>query len=502
MKKKLCASLSLFLLAGGYGLTLSAQSPKIVVGIMVDQLRTDYIEQLRPYFGTNGFNRLISEGVYIPDLDFSNTVSDSPSGTTVVYTGAWPATSGVASAESLEHSPENLKVSTLADEYFINGGALTKIYAIGSDPQSAIISAGHAGNAALWIDEISGKWTVPSYYGTLPPVFANRNRISPPLSKLSTSSWRPLNTAATYPFAKSWNNGDFSYTFTAGSRDGLKQFKGSGLLNTEMTDAAIDLLKTMASGSGGMLNLKYTAAPIEFDYDGDNRPELIDTYVRLDRELGRLLDTLDKDYGKGNAFVFVSSTGYAREPEIPDRDARIPTGEVTLKQVESLLNSYLSATYGNADYISLIKNGKLYLNGKELSKRNISEKDLRSEAKNFLLRMSGVSDVWTIDEVYSSTDAKARELALATDAKHAPDLYLSFTPGWTVTDDNVYPTVSEKVRLSSPSTPAFILWEGIEPQTITYPVEATVLAPTIASQINIRAPNAAAAKPLVLTKKK
>lgn len=488
-------TLMLGLLAGSVTLSAGAQSPRIVVGIVVDQLRTDYLEQLRPYFGDKGFNRLFAEGVYIPDVDFHHSVSDASGGTSVIYTGAWPSTSGVG---SVDLSPEELRVSTLADEFVIHNGTLSKAYSISGDRRSSIVAAGHTAGPAIWFDDVTGRWNSPSYYGALPPVISNKNRTSPLSSRIASSVWRPLNPASRYQGSKVWQGGDFSYTFSGGNRDAFSRFKATPGFNAEVTDAAIDLLSSLQSAETGMIGVGYTLAPVGFDYDGDNRPELVDSYVRLDTELGRLLDSIDKVYGRENAVVFLSSSGYAKEPAVPEHDVRIPSGEITLKRAESLLNSYLSASFGNGDYVSLIRDGKLYLDAKGISSKGLDIKTLRKEAKDFLLRMGGVSEAFTVDEVLHADNSRTRELALGVDPKNAPDVFLLFQPGWTVTDDGVYPPTSEKVRMATPLTPAFIMAPGVSPQTISYSVDATAIAPTVAGVINIRAPNAASSRPLPL----
>lgn len=506
------------LLAGG-ALTLSAQTPRIVVGIVVDQLRTDYLEQLRPYFGDKGFSRLINEGAYFTDVDFKATAADSPTGAAVIYTGAWPSANGVAGAEVLdevskrnvpvladasktkfEYSPANLRLSTIADEFFINNGNLSRIYSISGDPQTAVVAAGHAGTSAIWLDESTGLWNAPTYYGAMPAVVANKNRTSPPAKKIASTVWRPLNLSSAYKMGNSWNDGNFTYGFSGANRDAYSKFKQSAPFNTEVTDIAIDLLKSLQAGGEnqtGMLNIEYTAAPINYDFDSDNRPELVDTYVRLDAELGRLLEAIDRDFGK-DALVFLTSNGYAQEPAVSESDARIPTGEITLKKVESLLNSFLSAKHGNGDYVAMINGPQLFFDRKLAEVKNLDLRKLRQDAKDFLLKMGGISEVYTIDEVLGADSRKLRDMALGVDPKRNSDLFLVYTPGWTLTDDNTYPPVSKKVRLANPATPAFIMGEGITPRVITESVEATVLAPTISAAIHIRAPNGAASKPISL----
>lgn len=523
MKRLTTTTLLLGLLTTG-AVNVTAQTPKIVVGIVVDQLRTDYLEQLRPYFGSNGFNRLIREGVYLQDVDFKDTAGDAATGAAIIYTGTWPTVNGVAGAEKLDatlkrnvpvlaadpsksradYTPANLRTSTIADEIYINNGPLTKIYSVTGDPQVAVITAGHAGTAAIWFDETTGRWTTPNYYGTLPPVVGNKARTSPLPSKIASTLWRPLHNASTYPMGSVWTDGDFSHGFSASNRDSYQHFRQSAPFNEEVTGVAIDLLKSIRTGDKdqpGMVNIEYTLAPITFDLEGDSRPELVDSYVRLDSEIGKLLDAIDQNYGKGNAMIFLSSTGYADEPSIPDGNARIPTGEITLKKAESLLNSYLSAAYGNADYVTLISGGKIYLDKKVADSKGVEMNKLRREAKAFLLRMGGVSRAYTLDEILGGDNRTLENLALGIDPKNSPDLLLFYSPGWTVTDDNVYPAMSEKVRLSSPLTPAFILAPETAAETISTTIDATAIAPTVTSMLRIRAPNAAEGKGLKLKNK-
>lgn len=517
------ASLMVGLFTGVATLSASARDKEIVVGIIIDQLRTDYLEQLRPYLGNSGFNRLISEGVYLQDVDFRGTVKDAASGSAVIYTGAWPVVNGVAgenipdlsqrrnvpalaadlSKSRLDYSPENIRLSTLSDEFIINFGNLAKVYSISSDPQVAVVTAGHAGSSAIWLDENSGRWTAPAYYGTLPPVIGNRNHTSPLSSRVAGLAWKPLHPASHYGAEKVWNSGDFYYGFNA-SRDSYSRLKKSATFNGELTELAVELLKTMHSPAGaapGMLNISYSLAPYEYDMDGDNRPELFDSYIRLDAEIGRLIDAVYRDYGKENTVIFLTSTGYAGEPLIPEGDSRIPYGEISLKKVESLLNSYLSAAHGNGDYVSLILDGKIYLDRKTIENKNLDIQSLREEAANFLIRMEGIGEVYPVDEVLRGANRSLDNIRLSIDPKQTPDLLIRFTPGWTVTDDNVYPPVSEKARYATPPTPAFIMAPELLPETIEETVEATAIAPTIAGLMRIRAPNGAATKPLTLKKR-
>ena len=503
MKRLSTAPIISALLMAGATLSIEARSPGIVVGIVVDQLRTDYLEQLRPYFCNKGFNRLFSDGVYLQDVDFHNTVANAPAGAAVVYTGAWPSANGITSRHSKDLLPDQLRLSTIADELFISNGNLTKIYSVSGDPQVSVVTAGHAGSSAIAPDAYTGKWSSPSYYGSMPPAVANKNHTSPISARMASASWRPINVPGLTAQSPGQNN-DFSYAFSGAGRDAYTKYIQSAPFNAEITDIAIDLLKTLQNGrqdKPGMLNIEYSLAPYSYDYDGDNRPELIDSYIRLDAELGRLFDAIDKDYGSHNAVIFLTSSGYANEPEIQDAAARIPGSEISFKKAESLLNAYLSATHGNGDYVERISDGLLYLASKEIERKGLDISKVRNESRLFLLKMEGISDILTIDDAVGGGSSRSEEASLKIDYKNPPDLIISFSPGWTVTDDNVYPPVTYKVRHSAPLTPAFILAPDLKEDTVTTTVDATVLAPTISSILRIRSPNGSTSKPLNLKKK-
>lgn len=498
-----------------------AASPetRLVVGIMVDQLRTDYLRQLSPLFGQGGFNRLMREGVFLTDVNFRNTVSDPASGAALIYTGAWPAFNGVAASETYDETlkrnvatlgtgasrshftPEGLQLSTIADEIAVNGSGQARIYSIASDPQTAVIMAGHNGNGAIWVDENTGRWTTSTYYTGNPAFISNKGRNAALAQKINGTSWRPLLSSDQYPiFNNSRKPLDFYYTYQGAQRDSYSNFRNSAPYNEEATDLAIELLgQSNPAASGlpmGMLNIAYTAAPIDFDSDGDNRLELLDTYIRLDAQVERLLKEIDRQVGLDNSMVFLISSGYADEPDLRQEGSRIPGGEFSLRKAESLLNSYLSATHGNGDYVNSLSDDILRLNHSLIESKHLNATEIRNEAKAFLLKMGGVSEAFTIDEVSRGENPRIVDLTLAVNPKSAADIYLRYTPGWTVVDDNKYPEKRSKARSTSPLTPAFILSPQLTPKVIDSSVDATSIAPTITSNLHIRAPNGAGSKPL------
>lgn len=499
--------------------------PKLVVGIVVDQLRSDYLDYLRDLFGEKGFRRLMEQGVYVKDLDLNADINDPVAATALLYTGAYPKVNGVPASEiyspalskaipPLEDkssmgnftqealSPAGLRVSTISDEIAIDGAGFTSVYAVAPDAQQALIMAGHAGNCGVWINDVDGQWSSTAYYRDFPQFLSQRNRTNPLRQRLDTLRWTPSMPTERYPgISLSQRAGAFRHSFSKADRDIFRRFKTSAPVNTEVTDVAVNALRNLSLGKHrdavDMLSVGYTAAPFDDPKGEAGELELEDTYVRLDSQIARLLEEVDRQVGLSNSVIFLTSTGYYNDATPTDPKFRIPTGDVTLRRIESLLNSYLSAKYGNGDYVKRVHGNQVYLDHQALEARGAKGEAAVNEARDFIIRMSGIADARTLSDVLSDPSESGARLRNSIDPKTAGDIILTYTPGWNVVDDTRFPSSSSPQRATSPPTPFFLLAPGIAPQTITTPVDATAIAPTITSTIHIRAPNGAATRPVV-----
>lgn len=529
-KKKMRARLITGVLMGLVTITTIAQvnssRPKLVVGIMVDQLRTDYIETLKELLGDKGFKKLMRDGAYFRNIDFAVAQTDVASGTAMVYTGNYPSKNGVSASsvynpQSMKSesalndpdaignfttetfSPRNILLSTISDEVKIDGAGLGAVYSVAIDPQQAIIMAGHAGNSAFWINENSGKWCTTTYYKDVPQFLSQRNYKKSLSSRIDTMQWKPTLELDKYigiPGQKRYY--PFRYTFPKSDRNVYRMYLDSPLANEEVTTVAVEHLRTLGLGSRGdaidMLNIGYTAAPFKYVKDGDYRLELQDTYIKLDTQLGRLFDAIDKYVGLEHTVVFLSSTGYYDDAVKDDDKYGIPSGDFSVKRASSLLNSYLVALHGNGNYIKCYSNNQFYLDHKQIETKGLNPTEIAQEAKIFLCKMSGISEAYTLADILSHTNPDLEPLRLCIDPKTAGDIYIKVAYGWTLTDDSQYPNVVKPIRAGMVLTPAFIMGGGVEQQTINTPVDATILAPTITQILRIRSPNGAVSKPLPL----
>lgn len=500
--------------------------PKLVVGIMVDQLRTDYIDFLSTRFGKDGFNLLKSRGLYLKNVDYNVRDLDIVSSTAIVYTGNYASASGIPAdkvydpatkfPQPILHDPETLgnftnetysptalRLSTISDELAVDGAGLGAIYSISPDPMQAIIMAGHGGSSAFWISDETGKWATTTYYKDVPNSMSQRNYRTPLAERLDTMVWTPSMALDSYhgvPPQKKYF--PFRHSFPKKSSDRYVRYKASALVNTEVTDIAIDYIKSLQLGQRDdvidMLNIGYTVAPYKFGVDGDMRLEMQDSYLRLDRQLERLLGAIKENVGLENTLIFLVSSGYFDEAAEDEPRYRIPSGNFSMKRAVSLLNSYLSAKHGNDQYVDGSYRNMIYLDHSTLERHSLDVADVRRDARDFVVMMSGVADVKSLTDIVGETTPELRRIGRGLDPKTAGDLRLEFAPGWTVNDDVRLPVTSWQVREGNPATPAFIMGPGVPVKIETGEVNASAIAPTVSSVMRIRSPNGAADKPLIL----
>lgn len=506
-----------------------ASRPKLVVGIMIDQLRTDYIEYLQNLFGEKGFKKLMKDGAFLKDVDFKVNGLDVASGTAMIYTGGYPRHNGVSSSKvydpaakdmipalhdqaiignftSETYSPVNLRLSTISDEIAIDGAGLGGVYSIAPDAQQAIIMAGHSGNSAFWINDNTGKWATTTYYKDTPVQVTQRNYSYPITSRIDTMQWKPALPLASYPGLPAQKRIlDFKHSFPTADRSVYRMYMSSPLVNTEVTDVAITYLKDMQVGRRGdaidMLNIGYTAAPYKYVKDGDFRLELEDSYVRLDGQLTRLFDAIDKYVGLDNTLVYVASTGYYDDAVEDDPKYKTPTGYFSVKRALSLLNSYLAARYGNGNYVDTYSGGHVYLDHKQIEEHKLDLKEVAEASRDFLVKMSGVNDAFTMGDIMTSALPAMEAMRLGTDPKTGGDVVLEFNAGWSIVNDTKFPNETQVARSSMVQSPVFIMGCDVAPVIIETPVDATAIAPTVTQVLRIRSPNGATSKPLNLKRK-
>jgi len=508
--------------------------PRLLLNIIVEGLDAETLDLLASKFGADGgFNKLRGGSLTLTNADYG-TYLDPAASSALLVTGASPSVNGIAGAETYDreslraksvfsdpsilgnfttdtYSPSALRVSTVGDEARIAAGGVNLAYAVAPTPEQAIVLAGHTANSALWIDSKSGNWASSTFYRDMPATIAMRNRIRPLSARMDTMSWTPALDPSEYPsLPEHLRKYPFRYVIPRGAQtaERIERFVSSPLGNAEITDVAIDLIRSLGLGTHDgtdVLSLAYTVAPYPYTKNADTRLERMDAFIRLDSDLGRLFRAADAPAG-GNVAVMLAATPAAPLSRRDDERWNIPHGEFSTRKAASLLNMYLIALHGNGDYISGYHKGRFYLNHKTIKDRSLRVNDVRAEAADFLVKMTGVDAAYTVEDIIAGRAGQYSEaLRRNTPLENAGDVLLFPAPGFEIVDDYAGltaagPQVPMVHRAVASTAPVFIFAPGIDPRTVDTPVDARVVAPTVARVLRIRSPNGAAQAPAALRK--
>lgn len=506
---------------------VAPEVPRLVVSIVVDQLRTDYMQAFLPLYGQEGFARLMREGRAFTRAQYPFASPDRASAIASLMTGTSPYDHGIVgerwlSRENLqpvycvddrqyaghgtaEHvAPTHLLVSTLSDELKVATQGRALVYSVAPTSDAAVLGAGHAADGAFWISDQTGGWCTTSYYGSAPAWLGYYNNSRNLQQQIAQLTWQPVNElTGSYNYflaGGQMNKGGKAFRHTFKGERRFRQFKASGLVNEEVTNMAQHVLRNTLMGIDAvpdLLSLTYYAGTYDQQSLGASAMELQDTYVRLDAQLALLMQRVEEKVGKGRALFVLTGTGsaMAQQDEEDLRRYRIPSGEFNISRAHMLLNMYLSAVYGQAQWIEASYGNHIYVNQKLIENRGISLSELLDRSQAFLLQLSGVRDVFTSQRLLMGAGQTGVDrLRNAYNPRCSGDILVQVAPGWQLVHD----THNQRslTRDGYLPFPLFFLGTNIEHEIVNTPVTVDRVAPTISAHLRIRAPNASMQMPL------
>jgi hypothetical protein len=519
MKNKWIALLIAILAING----LNAQQsdpPKLVISIVVDQLRGDYLQFFSPTFGERGFKRLMNEGLVYHRMDFGFPNVGRAASTATIYTGTYPYYHGIVADKNFDFaslrevsvihderyignfttnrfSPLALLSSTFGDELKIASGGKSDVFSIAPNAEEAILSAGRYADAAFWFDDAYGRWATTTYYRNIPWYIDRHNTSQVAAGNNSSREWTPaLPSYNGFPYTQ--NTTPFRYSLSGGGFDVNMRIKQSPFINTEITNLAATFFEYAEFGNRSypdLLAITYYAGNYKFSnrYD-DFGWEIQDIYYRLDKEIERLLDMADQKVGLRNVLVVLASNGYYDSAaKLPDGFS--PQGEFFPNRCTSLLNMYLMAIYGSGNWVDGYYNEQIFLNKKLIENQNVDWNEILNKASEFIARFSGVQHVTTAEQWFVNDAGRSVEFRRGMNKKVSGDIFIELQPGWTVVHENQNNRVNytrNKVILS----PLFFYGGNIKKEHIYRTIRATEIAPTVAFLLRIPPPDAAQDAPL------
>lgn len=497
----------------------SGNVPKVVVGIVVDQLRADYLEKYAHLYGEDGFKKLFAEGRVYTNGYFDHAGPDRSSAVASVYSGSTPYYHGITGNRFLERksmrvlgavddasyagintsaatSPARLLVTTVTDELKLATKGHAYVLSVAPERDMAVLAGGHAPNAVIWLAEDKAMWASSDYYNGVPAWVRPFNHRIGTHFDWSNVEWEPYYPTGVYSYsAYDGVPKAFRHTFRGGDAETVRRYKTSACVNDEVTQLAQACIAGSLFGRNkttDMLCVGYYAGNYEHLSEWEYPLELQDIYCRLDRNIADLLRAVDEKVGIDNALFFITSTGYS-DAYMPDsKYFTLPTGELKMDRCVALLNMYLGALYGKDSYVEGSYLNELYLNHSLIEKRQLKMKELLDRCTEFLSQMAGVKRVYpSLDLLSGSADAAMRN---SYNAERSGDLILEVSPGWTLVDDRW----GERVYYNRAHVPVPVILygAGLAPAISRSPIAVESVAPTVSHILRISVPNGCSARPV------
>lgn len=517
------------------------ERPKLVIGIVVDQMRADYVYRFMPYYGEGGFKRLLNEGFNCRNTNYNYIPTYTGPGHAAIYTGTTPAFNGIISndwydrgwgksryvvsdptvkpvgteASTGKMSPASLYSTTVTDELRLSNNKQSKVIGVCLKDRGSVLPAGHMPTAAYWYDNTTGNWVTSSYYASELPQWVQRFNSKKPADQYLSSDWKTLLPIEKYNLGLE-DGADYRNNFK-GETDGkfphrlseIKKTEGYELLrktpfgNTFTLDFALETLEKEKMGTGpytDFLALSFSSTDYVGHQFGINAIELQDTYARLDRDLERLFSYLDKNYGMNNVLIFLSADhGGAQTPDYLLANG-IPAGFLQDKGLKAKLNDEVSQYFGQADWIENYDNLQVHLNYKTIEEKKANVSEIIEKLRLYLKRIPGVQEVWNIHETEkigaSGNDLRVR-MANGVNPKRSGDLAIFLQPGWLEGEYAAHKGTTHGSGWSY-DTHVPLLWLGwkIKNGSSSEPVDITDIAPTVSDLLSISFPNATIGRPL------
>lgn len=502
----------------------TTQVPSLVVNIIIDQLRSDYMDAFTPLYGQGGFQRLKEQGRFYSQAEYPFNSPDRASAIACLMTGTSPYANGIVGNRWLDRqtllpvfcvddetypgimtsdksSPKHLAVSTISDELKISSEGKSLVYSIAPTREAAILGAGHAGNGAFWIDDWTGKWATTCYYDNYPSWATHYENHSSLGSRIDDILWEPLNEdVVNFHYFISNNqkkSKPFSHKFKSNRK--FREFKATACVNDEVNLFAKETIKGAGLGQDAitdMLTLTYYAGAYDHLSAKQYGMEMQDTYARLDRQLEDLFNFIDEKIGISKTLFVVTSTGHFESEEVMDLSKyRIPTGVFSITKAQALLNMYLIAVYGPGNYVETAIDNQIYLNLKLIENRNLNLAEVLDRCSAFLIQLSGVKDIYSSQRLtLGAWTPGISKLHNAYNPKCSGDILIQVSPGWLLNNEDTHDQML--CRESYLNFPLFFLGVDVEAEKVRIPVSIDHVAPTIAQTLRIRAPNACPQAPL------
>ncbi|WP_343485472.1 alkaline phosphatase PafA [Allomuricauda sp. d1] len=517
----------------------SQNRPKLVVGIVVDQMRYDYLTRFWNHYGEGGFKRLANQGFNCKNHHFNYAPTSTGPGHASVYTGTTPATHGIignhwygktedkmvycASDDAFESvgtttddgkmSPHRMLTTTITDQLRLHTQMRGKVIAVALKDRGAVLPGGHTANAAYWFEGgDTGQWISSSYYMDALPEWVNNFNASGKI-KSYKKAWTTLKNISSYLESGPDNNAyeglfetEIAPTFPHSTPNLLNKEKDFEILkytpygNSITTDFALAAIEAEQLGKDGIadfLAISFSSTDYIGHKYGVNSKEVQDTYLRLDLELDRLLNTLDAQVGAGQYMVFLTADHGAINVPAYLKDEKVPAGYLDNEKMKEDFTNFLKYRYGTTDILKNVSNNQIFLDHKIIKNLDMGLDDVQEEIAAEILSYDMIDKVYTGYQMWQN--------------EYTSGIPYILQNGWHQKRSGDVLYVTKPAHISYPRTgsshgtpmiydthvPLLFYGAGIKKGSTAHRTEIPDIAPTLAVMLGTAFPNGTTGKPIV-----
>ncbi len=516
---------------------MNEDKPTLIVAIIVDQMKQEFLFRFSDRYGQDGFRRLVNEGFVFRNAHFNYTPTYTGPGHASIFTGTYPSVHGIIGNEwydrntgnsvycvgddqtkpvgttsiSGKMSPRNMLASTFTDQMRLGSNFRSKVIGISLKDRGAVLPAGHTANAAYWHDPHLNNWVSSTYYMKELPQWVkdfNARKIS---DSLISQPWNTLYPIETYNMS-SPDDSPYEGLFKGQTRPvfphDLPEYKAleSELIRkTPFGDTYTRMFAQAAVSGEGLGKRKDTDCLIVSfstpDYVGHmygtTAVELEDVYLRFDRELGAFLNFLDKEVGKGKYTLFLTSDHGAAHNVSFLQDNKIPTGNIRGSYISDSLRAFIKRYYNDEELLLTASGKNIFLNRKKIESKKIPLNDIQNSCRNFLLTLDGVNSVYISTELYGPTYSTGFSNLYKNGhhAKRGADIVIQYDPAYLSWHSKTGTSHGSPYAYDT-HVPLIFYGKNIPSGTSVEFADIINIASTISTMLNIEFPNGNLGKPL------
>jgi len=538
-----CCCVSLYTAHAQTQHSTPVERPKLVVGIMVDQMRWDYLYRYYDRYAEGGFKRLINDGFSCENTYINYIPTYTAIGHSSVYTGTTPAIHGMAGNDFIiqatgqsmyctqddsvmpvgtaadntagKMSPKNLLASTITDELKLATNFRSKVIGIAIKDRGGILPAGHFANAAYWYDS-SGNWISSSYYmDQLPKWMADFNQ-QKLAEKYLKQDWNTLYPIDTYKQSIADDN-SYEGAFKGADKaifpiktsqlikdNGLGLIRSTPYGNTLTLDLAKAAIENEQMGKNPEGVTDFLAVSLSSpDYIGHqfavNSVEVEDNYLRLDKDLEVFFSYLDDAVGKGQYTVFLTADhGAAHNPQF-FMDQKGNGGYFNTGSTQRELNALLKATFGEEKLVISLSNYQVHLNNTLIKEKNMDEAAIRAASVKYLRGLEGVAFVTDMDKAAEAAipERIKERIINGYNYKRSGVIQIILEPQWFGGSPKSTGTTHGNWNPYDSHIPLVWMGWGIKHGATNRVTSMTDIAATLAGLLHIQEPNGCIGSPIV-----